>query len=89
LERWVFVFEIEIVYQERNMDEVRGYVTIPVDPETYQMVRRIAEIRGLGRRGNGAVVRQAVRAEYQKLVPEQAMEIGQGKADPEPVIPGG
>jgi hypothetical protein len=63
------------------MGEVRGYKTIPVDPETYGLIRRIAEIRGLGMRGNGAVVRQAVRTEFQKLMTAEATETGQGGPD--------
>jgi hypothetical protein len=43
------------------------YVKIPVDPETAKDVIALAEIMGLGKRGQGAVVRILVKEKLAKL----------------------
>jgi hypothetical protein len=43
------------------------YKNVPLDPETYRMVKVLAQAKGFGERGQGAVVRSLVRAEYEKL----------------------
>jgi hypothetical protein len=48
------------------MEEAR-YRNVPVDAETYRMVKALAQAKGFGERGQGAVVRALVRGEYEKL----------------------
>jgi hypothetical protein len=43
------------------------YKNVPLDAETYRMVKVLAQARGFGERGQGAVVRSLVKAEYEKL----------------------
>jgi hypothetical protein len=44
-----------------------GYKTIPVDEETYEMVKELCVAYEMGKRAHGAMVKKVVRAEYQKL----------------------
>lgn len=43
------------------------YKTIPVDEETYEMVQKLCAAYEMGKRAHGAMVKKAVKAEYQKL----------------------
>ncbi len=44
-----------------------SYKTIPVDEETYEMVQKLCVAYEMGKRGQGAMVKKVVKAEYQKL----------------------
>lgn len=43
------------------------YHTIPVDSETYRKIREICQVREMGRRAQGALIRQLIKCEYQKI----------------------
>lgn len=43
------------------------YKTIPVDPETGDKIAALCQAYELGQRGQGALVRKLVNAEYEKL----------------------
>jgi hypothetical protein len=43
------------------------YVNIPVDEETKAMVVALCEAYGLPKRGQGAMVKKLVKADYEKL----------------------
>lgn len=43
------------------------YKNIPVDPETAKRIEALCAAYEMGRRGQGALVRKLVKAEYEKL----------------------
>jgi hypothetical protein len=47
------------------------YHTIPVDNETYRRILEICQVREMGQRAQGALIRQLVKSEYQKLQIDQ------------------
>ena len=43
------------------------YKTIPVDEETHKRIQALCQAYEMGQRGQGALVRKLVNAEYEKL----------------------
>jgi hypothetical protein len=48
------------------MNMKQKYLNIPLDEETYRKVKTLAQAKGFGERGQGAVVRALVNVEYEK-----------------------
>jgi hypothetical protein len=51
----------------------KKYLNIPLDEETYKKVKTLAQAKGFGARGQGAIVRALVNAEYEKWASEKLL----------------
>lgn len=60
------------------------YRNIPVDLETYQAIKTLAQAKGFGERGMGAVVRVMAKAETEKLPLVKPQEPAADITNPEP-----
>jgi hypothetical protein len=50
--------------------EVARYRMVPVDQMTHKRLMHLCELRGMGQRGQGAMVRILINKEFETLLPE-------------------
>lgn len=59
------------------------YKNIPVDPETAKKIEALCVAYEMGRRGQGALVRKLVKAEYEKLAAVRMLPGDAPKIEPQ------